>query len=802
MLSRAAARGTRPGVLVAAILLTLSAATGPVAAQQGQSIRGRVVDAISGEPVRGADVALNAGQARVSTDREGRFRITNLPAGTYTLTVARYGYADQSLEVTSAVDPAGIDILLSPALIPLSAITVTPGTFSFGGTTPSPRQAMSRADIDAVPQFAEDIFRAVNRLPGLSSGDFTSRFSIRGGRPEETLIRIDGLEIYEPYHLKDFNDGAISIIDSEVIESVELMTGGFPARYGNYTSGVFSMTTREPEEGETRYGIGLSLVNARANVEGTFAGGRGTFLASGRRGFLDLIQNLIQDESVPSPAYHDVFGKLVYRFGQGHSLALNALQASDSWTFDADATTGFADSISTRENAENRYGNAYAWLTHDILVGGAARIRTLASASFVTSDRTGGEFYLDQSPIYDITAMRDLSVLGLRQDWTVDLTRRLVIEAGFDARRLDMDYSMRNIVSQDPDNAYPDPDQFFPVIEEASLSRSGSTFGAYAAARVRVASPLTVEVGGRFDRSSYAGDRDWSPRLGVLAELPWNTNLRLGWGTFRQTQGIADVSIFDPDQQYFPAERSRQWTASLERFFDDGSVLRVEAFRKEGDELRPVYRNWKAGLDVFPETNEDRILVTPTGSLAEGIEVYHLRHFGDRLSLRASYALGRLEETVSSIEGVTDPRPLAYTTTHGTPRDQRHALNLDVMMRPWQQWALTTSYSFHTGWPGTLQHIEDVPVGGGITEPVFVPDRIYGHRLPSYHRIDVRLTKRTRYRGGDLRLFVEVSNLTNRTNVFGYDYARIPVSDGSWEIEREPEGGFVILPSIGFSWSR
>ena len=125
---------------------------------------------------------------------------------------------------------------------------------------------MSRADIDAVPQFAEDIFRVVNRLPGLTSGDFTSRFSIRGGRPDETFIRIDGLEIYEPYHLKDFNDGAISIIDSETIEGVELMTGGFPVRYGNYTSGVFNINTRDPVDERTRYSAGLSLINARSTI--------------------------------------------------------------------------------------------------------------------------------------------------------------------------------------------------------------------------------------------------------------------------------------------------------------------------------------------------------------------------------------------------------------------------------------------------------------------------------------------------------------------------------------------------------
>ena len=790
---------SRVTVALAAICM-LACSISPGIGAQELSISGRVFDRLSGDPISGADVSWNDGQARVSTDADGRFRLSNLPSVAHSLSVVRFGYEDLALE---DVGPSAneLEIALNPEALAVSGITVSAGTFSFGGRTPTARQTMSRADIDAVPQFAEDIFRAVNRLPGLTSGDFTSRFSIRGGGPDETLIRIDGLEIYEPYHLKDFNDGAISIIDSEIIEGVELRTGGFPARYGNYTSGVFSMNTRLPEGEGQRYGLGLSLVNARAMAEGTFGGGKGSFLASGRRGYVDLILDLMNEGGIPSPAYYDVFGKVQYRFTPEHSLSASVLRASDRWTFDANATTGFNDTIDTRENATNRYGNAYAWITHDLLIGGSAHVRTLASVSRVTSDRSGGEYYaLDSSPLYDVTAGRDFSVLGLRQDWTVDVTRSLALDVGFDARRVDADYSMLKVVTQDPDNVYPDPAQFFPVVEQASRTRGGSTLGAYLATRLRVAPPLTVELGGRHDRASYTGDGDLSPRVSMLVELPRSTNLRLGGGVFRQIQGIADVSILDPTQRYFPSERSRQWTASLEHFFGDGSALRVEAYRKDGDRLRPVYRNWKAGIDVFPETNEDRILVTPRRSRSQGIEVYHQRHFGDRLSVRGSYALAKIEESVESIEGATDPRPLTFLPTHGAPRDQRHALNLDVTVRPWRAWSLTTSYTFHTGWPGTLQHLEDVTAPGGGIEQVLAPDPIYGHQLPSYHRLDARLTKRSRFRGGDLRLFFEVSNLTNRTNVFGYDYARVPAPNGGTIVERGPEGGFVILPSLGLSW--
>jgi hypothetical protein len=119
---------------------------------------------------------------------------------------------------------------------------------------------MTREDIESVPQLGEDVFRAVNRLPGLSSGDYNAHFSIRGGRHDETLILLDGLELYEPYHLKDFNEGAISIVDAETIEGVQLMTGGFPSQYGNKRSGI-DITSRilRPTE---RYNVRINFMNA------------------------------------------------------------------------------------------------------------------------------------------------------------------------------------------------------------------------------------------------------------------------------------------------------------------------------------------------------------------------------------------------------------------------------------------------------------------------------------------------------------------------------------------------------------
>ncbi len=774
------------------------------ATAQGQPgvVTGRVVDETTGGPVGGVEVWLDEGRARVSTRDDGSFTIRSVAPGSYILRASRIGY-DDVVVVGVVVGAAGavVEVSMMPGAIPLAELVVTPGAFAFMGSTPSTRQTMSRVDIESVPQFAEDIFRAVNRLPGLASGDYSAHFSVRGGRHDETLILLDGLEIYEPYHLKDFNDGAISIIDVETIGGADLMTGGFPVRYGNRTSAVFSVSSRDPEAEKTRYSLGMSLVNARAMVEGSFGGGRGSWFASGRRGYLDLVLSLLNQNEVPSPSYYDLFGKLKLDLTPSQSVALNVLRAGDTYTFNALATTGYQDTIPTEERADNRYGNSYVWATHEALIGDRASARTIVSAGLVTAARAGTEFYRsNDQPIYDLTNTRDFSVLGLKHDLRLDWAPWASLEVGFDLRRLDADYAILNVVNQDPDSAVPDTTGFYPHEQRSSASRHGTTLGVYASNRFRLGGRVTVELGGRYDRGSYTGDRDFSPRAGALLALTDATNLRVGWGEFRQMQGIGDLALLDGEDRYFGSESSDQWTAGLEHVFDAGGLLRIEAYRKIGSDLRPVHRNWKGGLDVFPETNEDRILVRPSRIESKGVEIYHQRNLNDRISLRGSYALAVVDETTTAIENVNDPFPLLYSEIHGGPQDQRHALNVDATYRVSESWSLNGSLAFHTGWPGTLEELRQVRDESGELESVIRPTEIYGHRLPNYARFDVRLTKRSPFRGGDLRFFFEVSNLTNHENVFGYDYFRSPGPSGIG-LQRDVETGFTILPSLGVSWT-
>lgn len=415
----------------------------------------------------------------------------------------------------------------------------------------------------------------------------------------------------------------------------------------------------------------------------------------------------------------------------------------------------------------------------------------------VTRSRDGSEQYISiDKPLYTLTNARDFSILGAKQDWTFRLSDSFILSSGIDARRLHNTDSYLSVVGQDPNDPSLDDVGVYPLTTTTRFEESGWRLGFYLSQRWRVADPLTLEIGGRYDEASYTGDRDFSPRTGAALDLGHRRTLRAGWGQYRQIQGIDEVAALNDEGRFFPSELSEQWTAGLEQAFADGSLLRIEGYLKDGTGLRPVYRNWKNSPDVFPETNEDRILVFPRKSRARGVELYFTRDLGRHLAMRASYGLSITEEEVDRIENVNVTDPLTYDTKHPTPQDQRHAGNLDFTYRL-NSWSLNGSLAFHSGWPGTLEELVETTNENGRPDSTVRPVKIYGSRLPSYLRFDVRATKKW----SKWRFFVELVNLTNHANVFGYDYYRVRDNAGNIGLARDDEKWFTILPSIGVAWS-
>src|SRR5687767_4172098 len=110
--------------------------------------------------------------------------------------------------------------------VKLAEFVVTPSRYGVSEERTTAGATLTSAEIEALPQLGDDLYRSIARLPGLAADDFTAQFWVRGAPHGELLARLDGVELVEPFHLKDV-DGALSIVDPQTISRLELITGGF-----------------------------------------------------------------------------------------------------------------------------------------------------------------------------------------------------------------------------------------------------------------------------------------------------------------------------------------------------------------------------------------------------------------------------------------------------------------------------------------------------------------------------------------------------------------------------------------------
>ncbi|MBL7961406.1 carboxypeptidase-like regulatory domain-containing protein, partial [bacterium] len=191
-------------------------------------IKGMVLDKTTRKPLVGANVTVEGTRLGAATNRRGAFHISKLPAGNYTLRFNMIGYAEIRREYIDVKGNDTVDIHIvemEEQAIQLKELVISAGSYSLMDVKPS-NQTLTHEDIKMLG-WAEDITRAVQRVPGVSGNDLAAKFYIRGGDVDEVLVMIDGMQIYKPFHQKDFGGGLFSTIDAETIESVDFSTGGF-----------------------------------------------------------------------------------------------------------------------------------------------------------------------------------------------------------------------------------------------------------------------------------------------------------------------------------------------------------------------------------------------------------------------------------------------------------------------------------------------------------------------------------------------------------------------------------------------
>ena len=235
---------------------------------------------------------------------QGIQQIPEVTADTYLVTVGAAGYRTVEREVR--VRPGQnteLKVELDPARPEIENITVSASRYEISRDISTSRFDIDRTSIETLPDLGNDPLRATHRLPGAAASGASARSHFRGGDEAETGIILNGQKLFDPFHVRDYQN-IFSTVDSRAIDGVEVYTGGFPVQYGDRLSGVVLMESLEltrPRHTE----IGVSVFNTSFLTAGRNADSTSDWLFSARRGNLDLVI----DKKFGLPRYYDIFSQ-------------------------------------------------------------------------------------------------------------------------------------------------------------------------------------------------------------------------------------------------------------------------------------------------------------------------------------------------------------------------------------------------------------------------------------------------------------------------------------------------------------
>jgi outer membrane cobalamin receptor len=765
------------------------------------AIKGQVVDKKTQKGLPGVVIALRETRKGTTTNKNGEFTLSKIPTGQYTLMFDDIGYSLKIADHISVTADQTLDmklIELDEEPIPNHEIVVTPGNYSIMGTERSLRQTLTSDDIK-IMGWAEDLTRAIQKVPGISANDFSAQFNVRGGDVDEVLVLLDGMRIYNPFHQKDFGGGLFSTVDLETIDSLDLLTGGFTSEYGGRSSGVLDMNTKRATEGKSPTSLGASLMNLRAFSMGTFASDKGSWLFSARLGYLDILNKLTGNQFKLHPNYYDIQGKAEYRLHEKHTLSAHVFLANDSYKLDEKIVEG-PNPNPNIDALNTRYGDNYGWLTLKSTFSARLYARTLLYGGSITQKRVRDLFdndpeaHLNSSTVND---NRNFDLFGLKQDWTYDLSDGIFLKFGLDVKKLRTKFDYSNSIRNEFITA---DHRLTEQVSTLDVNRTekGDQLGFYLSSRFKIFHPLTLETGLRYDSASYAGDKLWSPRIALVYSLAKATFLRAGWGYYYQTQDIDELRIEFGENSYFPARLAKHYVLGLERRFDNGIQLRVEGYLKRISRLPPTYFTFRNIDEFFPETRDDLIKLDLGGATAKGIELYLKHDTGNKFSWWLSYALSSAKDDVTALRY---DGPLVHQTG-SLPRawDQRHTIVLEANYRPNIKWHFNIGWQYRSGWPQTPFEVRRI----ARTDGTFAYYHDYGLydslRYPAYQRLDIRINRHFFTKRGKTTVFLQIINAYNHKNVNNYDYSILEQDANGFRFEIDTERWFPILPFIGVSW--
>jgi hypothetical protein len=740
---------------------------------QSLKLTGKVSNA-TGESLPSAQLILLPDSITGITDPEGNFSITSHQPGQKELIVSFIGFETQRVpvELTRHVT---VKINLKEGSNHLQEIVIEDkkdNQLTIYESNQTSTNVLDKKDINAIPVLGgeADVIKTLQLLPGTVRGvEGSSDLFVRGGAADQNLVLLDGAPVYNTSHLFGF----LSVFNPDVLDNVEAINGGFPARYGGRLSSILSVNTTSDIPDKTHLSGDIGLIASRLFIEQPLIKNRASFWISGRRTYIDRVVKTIGEE-LPYHFY-DLNGKFIFTPREKDHVEISYYRGNDLLDIFRDRKddgSGFLTSYNSGNDTQ-----ALKW-NHRFS-------NTLSSDLSITRSR----YNYDMRILFEENRLRassDVEDYGVRWMLTNDSTQQGgIFKTGVEWTRHSISPSVINtsgIITE-----------FLKSSE--TRAHTANEFAIHSEYSWPLVEKLNLTAGFRGSMAIVNNKQYYNPepRIAARYQLPHNQALKLSYSRMVQyIHRISNSAISSPTDLWYPVTKnikpqtSHQIAASWQYTIPEKRVfLSVESYYKTMNKLI----GYEEGTNLFLNTDFESKLIQGKGR-AYGLEVL-LRKDEGKFTGWISYTLSwswRKFDEISQGHWF----PSRYDRRHNGAIVAQYAFNKRVSFSAVWEFISGSRFTpvigqYLTVAP-TLTGVDVIPVYSGINQV----------KLANTHRLDVGLKFNSNpYRKFQWHWFVGVYNAYNRATPIGISIVQ-DETNGSLKYQQPGLFGFLPFISYGF----
>ena len=790
------------------ILLILLFFYRQVDAQEYATISGYVRDSTASENLNSTTIYDQNSQQGTLSNTYGFYSLT-VPAGKVNLVVSYVGYQPKHLKLIVRKDTT-LNFRLSSrnqiqqvqvSVKKKNAVTSLPG-----------HQHITMQSIEALPGFLgeQDVLKSLTILPGVQQGhEGSAGIFVRGGSPDQNLILLDGVPVFNASHLFGF----VSVFTPEALQSVDFYKGGFPARYGGRLSSVVDVRMKEGNKNKPETNLTFGIISSKFTHEGPITKGKSSYLISARRTLLDLlvtsaakINKLSSSDgaTVPGLNFYDFNLKLNFDLNRKNRLYVSFYTGGDrlfSRFFMNDSYTGQENHEITSKQTTNvnlHWGNKIGAIRWNSQIGDKLFLNTTLSSGLFQYTihnnykqvRTEANERTKQQTDIKYNTLVNNNKLQFLFDWY--LTNQHKIQFGSNA----------------------EVNWFVPGKQE--ISRNGETpfkrgngwttnkaLALFADDHWTPGEKITIYGGLRYD--FYLLQGEWftylQPRVSLCFAPSPKYSINLSYDEMAQPIHLLTNSsiglpsdIWVPAIKNVPPEYSRQIAMGIKTAISSNLNYSFDSYYKT---MKGVI-NYKAGysfMDIYKDWGN--LVETGTGR-AWGFE-QTLNYENRRLKWWLNYTLSWNNRRFASIN---DGKPFPFKF------DRRHDINLGLVLKLSKETELSAIWTFQSGQAATVPQMDyqaagptdytttDFITGKDIEDPDRIQyiDNYNGNRLPAFHHLDIGFTFKKQRASYEREWKIGVYNVYAHQNPYMY----YPYTNARGYLKYRQISIFPFVPSISY----